>query len=72
MKIGVFVPTYNAGELWKEFLVGIDMQCADITCKIILDSGSKDDIVCGLALKANHPFAYFLAGSVGATLQCGT
>ncbi len=45
MTVGVLVPTLNAGLNWNNFLESIEMQSAKITCKIILDSGSKDNTV---------------------------
>ncbi|WP_161568949.1 glycosyltransferase family 2 protein [Exiguobacterium sp. SH0S2] len=43
-KIGLFIPTLNAGDLFHEVLKGISVQNLDIPIrKLIIDSGSKDE-----------------------------
>ncbi|TDQ09971.1 glycosyltransferase [Pedobacter metabolipauper] len=44
-KIALLIPTLNAGINWEQFLKSVDQQSAQITRKIILDSGSDDDTV---------------------------
>ena len=45
LKLGVLIPTLNAGEQWAELLKSIDDQSVTIERKIIIDSGSGDDTV---------------------------
>jgi rhamnosyltransferase len=45
LKLGVLIPTLNAGEQWAELLKSIDEQSVTIERKIIIDSGSGDDTV---------------------------
>lgn len=45
MKVSVIVPTYNAGELWKEWIKAIQMQDMDFVEVIVIDSSSNDDTV---------------------------
>ncbi|WP_057940488.1 glycosyltransferase family 2 protein [Algoriphagus resistens] len=42
MKVNLFIPTLNAGPIWKEVLVGIAMQSYPISRLIVIDSGSTD------------------------------
>ena len=45
IRIGVLIPTLNAGEKWIELLESIKMQSIEISKKIIIDSGSADDTI---------------------------
>jgi len=45
LKIGLLIPTLNAGEKWKETLRTISDQNIEVHKKIIIDSGSTDDTV---------------------------
>lgn len=42
MKVNLFIPTLNAGTIWKEVLTGIAMQNYPISRLIVIDSGSTD------------------------------
>ena len=42
MKINLFIPTLNAGPIWKEVLSGITLQNYPISRLVIIDSGSTD------------------------------
>lgn len=42
MKVNLFIPTLNAGKIWKEVLTGVKMQGFPISKIIIIDSGSTD------------------------------
>ncbi|TXD78716.1 glycosyltransferase family 2 protein [Algoriphagus ratkowskyi] len=42
MKVNLFIPTLNAGEIWKEVLDGIAVQSYPISRVVIIDSGSTD------------------------------
>lgn len=42
MKVALIVPTYNAGELWKDFLSAYKKQSAQIDRFIVIDSSSSD------------------------------
>lgn len=42
MKVNLFIPTLNAGLIWKEVLAGIGMQNYPISRLIVIDSGSTD------------------------------
>lgn len=44
-KVGVIVPTYNAGDLWQEWLTAFASQDCKIHQKLIIDSSSTDDTV---------------------------
>jgi len=49
-KIGLLIPTLNAGKAWEILLQKVDLQELDIVQKIIIDSGSSDNTV-DLAVK---------------------
>ena len=42
MKVNLFIPTLNAGNIWKEVLEGVHMQGFPLSKIIIIDSGSTD------------------------------
>lgn len=42
MKVNLFIPTLNAGNLWKEVLDGVAKQTYPISRLVIIDSGSTD------------------------------
>ena len=42
MKVNLFIPTLNAGKLWKEVLDGVAKQTYPISRLVIIDSGSTD------------------------------
>jgi rhamnosyltransferase len=43
MKVNLFIPTLNAGNIWKEVLEGVQMQGFPLSKIIIIDSGSTDE-----------------------------
>jgi rhamnosyltransferase len=45
MKIGVFVPTYNAEHHWHRFIAGMEKQSLRIDAKLCIDSNSSDNTV---------------------------
>jgi rhamnosyltransferase len=45
LKVALFIPTYNAGSIWLEFLKSICLQKLVINRKLIIDSGSNDETV---------------------------
>lgn len=42
LKVNLFIPTLNAGVIWKEVLAGVFMQNYPISRLVIIDSGSSD------------------------------
>jgi len=42
MRVNLFIPTLNAGPIWKEVLAGVAMQNYPISRLIVIDSGSTD------------------------------
>ncbi|SFB49267.1 glycosyltransferase family 2 protein [Algoriphagus aquimarinus] len=42
MQVNLFIPTLNAGKIWKEVLDGVAMQNYPISRLIVIDSGSTD------------------------------
>ncbi|WP_192347101.1 glycosyltransferase family 2 protein [Algoriphagus sp. Y33] len=42
MQVNLFIPTLNAGKIWKEVLDGVAMQNYPISRLVIIDSGSTD------------------------------
>lgn len=42
MRVNLFIPTLNAGPIWKEVLAGVAMQNFPISRLIVIDSGSTD------------------------------
>lgn len=42
MKVNLFIPTLNAGKIWKEVLDGVAKQTYPISRLVIIDSGSTD------------------------------
>lgn len=45
LKSSILIPTLNAGEIWPDALAAISSQTFQVTNKIIVDSGSKDDTI---------------------------
>ncbi|MDA9555552.1 glycosyltransferase [Pelobium sp.] len=45
MKISLFIPTLNAGEIWSELVNSINSQRFSMNEKLIIDSGSQDKTV---------------------------
>ncbi|MCW4782447.1 glycosyltransferase [Enterobacter chuandaensis] len=45
MNVALIIPTYNAGPIWSEFLLGLKQQILYPDQVIIIDSGSKDATV---------------------------
>jgi|AntRauMFilla1563_2_1112583.scaffolds.fasta_scaffold08926_2 rhamnosyltransferase len=43
MKVNLFIPTLNAGNIWKEVLEGVQIQGFPLSKIIIIDSGSTDE-----------------------------
>ena len=46
MKIGLVIPTYNAGEKFISLLESIEQQSYQIERKVVIDSNSTDETVC--------------------------
>ena len=46
MKIGLVIPTYNAGEKFISLLESIEQQSYEIERKVVIDSNSTDETVC--------------------------
>lgn len=44
-KVCIICPTYNAGELWKEWIAAVKRQTAEVGVIFIVDSGSSDETV---------------------------
>ncbi|WP_339866660.1 glycosyltransferase family A protein [uncultured Algoriphagus sp.] len=42
MQVNIFIPTLNAGKIWKDVLAGVAMQTYPISRLVIIDSGSTD------------------------------
>ena len=42
MRVNLFIPTLNAGPIWKEVFAGVAMQNYPISRLIVIDSGSTD------------------------------
>ena len=56
-RIGVVIPTLNAGSQFHKLLEQIDSQTCPLACKLILDSSSTDDT---REVAAQHGFEVML------------
>ncbi len=52
-KVGLIVPTLNAGSLWESWLKAFEQQTRKPDCLLVIDSSSSDDTV---ALARAHGF----------------
>ena len=52
-KVGLIVPTLNAGSLWNFWLKAFEQQTQKPDCLLVIDSSSSDDTV---ALARDHGF----------------
>ena len=71
-KVGLIVPTLNAGRCWKDWLEAFDRQTRKPDCLLVVDSSSSDETV---ALARAHGFAAHVipksAFNHGGTRQTG-
>ncbi|MEI6269953.1 MAG: glycosyltransferase [Methylococcaceae bacterium] len=45
IKVGLIVPTLNAGSLWESWLKAFEQQTRKLDCLLVMDSSSSDDTV---------------------------
>jgi rhamnosyltransferase len=71
-KVGLIVPTLNAGKLWESWLEAFEQQTRKPDCLLVIDSSSSDDTV---ALARAHGFTVMVIAKTqfnhGGTRQIG-